>query len=131
MPEPCQAALKIFDFQVVDIETVKAAPSIQSRRIFVSSPLLAASSIISLKIADPINLTYLVSDNDDNSNLIDGSAVKLPGGGKWQMIILEDDEIKEVAEEDLLDGSKLCIPSQARNIEQWQKGAQKAKWWQQ
>ncbi len=76
-----------------------------------------------------MKLTYLVSGDDDikNTNLIEGLAVKLPGG-KWQTVS-ENGVIKQVAEEDLLDGNTYYIKHafQAKNIKQQQKEAQKAK----
>jgi hypothetical protein len=74
MPEPCQDTLKIADFQLGDIDTVEVAPKLSKEEKAYQFPI----GIIKLSkiLADPIILTYLVGDVD-NSNSIEGSAVKL------------------------------------------------------
>ena len=74
MPEPCQDTLKIAVFQLGGIETVEAAPKLskEEKACQFTIGIIKSSKIL----ADPIKLTYLVGDVD-NSNSIEGSAVKL------------------------------------------------------
>ena len=62
MPERCKVALKLIDFQLVDITTVEASTNLskdEKRRE------LTKSIISSSKVADPIKLSYLAKNADD------------------------------------------------------------------
>ena len=56
MPEQCQVALNIVDFQLLDIRTVKAAPKLAKEE---KGHPFTKSIIKSLEVADPIKLSYL------------------------------------------------------------------------
>ncbi len=71
MPEQCQGALNIVDYQLLDTRTVKAAPKLSKEE---KGHQFTKSIINSLQVAEPIKPSYLGDDNTSNNN--DSNPVK-------------------------------------------------------